>query len=288
MIKINIDEIMKKLKQTKDWKNYENDLNKHLSDFNEKIFTIEELTWKEWIINLKLNKIEEKEILNDNFWKWTKKSDNFIEFEKLKEKFLDIFFQEIKFCPYCWKIPLIRYENDKNQKKWTYHLDHIFPKSKYRHLTYNFYNLIPVCSICNQFKKEKDLSSNKYNKIFHPYYWLIKNENSKVIFDENYTLWDDFLSNDFDENSKFYKLSQIYKNAQDTHNDTEFILDKILKIKTDELNFNHKKIWSSFDKEERVEHYFKNFYTKEEKDILKYSNWKLKRKLINSITPKKD
>lgn len=256
--------------------NYRNKLALNINVFWQK-FSLEQLISKPLIQELVLNEKKEDDIDKLDFWKWSEKDTNFQEFLKIKELFLDMFIEKVKFCPYCGKIPLIRYENDDNEKKWTYHLDHIFPKSKYRYLTYNFYNLIPVCSICNQLKWRKELSAKKNKHIFHPYYWLLQEKNWKKYFDISKETIDDNFLNFFKENTRFYNLDKIYFHAQDTHNDTEFILDKISKINTDKdkLTF--------FDIEERKEHYFKNFYPKDEKDTLKYSNWKLRRKLINDV-----
>ena len=49
---------------------------------------------------------------------------------------------------------------------------------------------------------------------------------------------------------------------------------------TSKKNFRPRK---KLDNKERKEHYFKNFYTTDEENILKFANWKLKRKLINDI-----
>ena len=184
-------------------------------------------------------------------------------------------------------MPLIRYENDKNEKKWTFHLDHIFPKSKYRYLTYNFYNLIPACSICNQFKWVKDLFKIK-DKVFHPYFWWIIKDwiQTKLIekdFDSDINFGNKYLNKNYDsKHFKFFKLDKIYLNSQDTENDIWFIKDKIEKIKTEEIN--SKKLKFNFDLDERKDSYFWDFYyPKKEEDILKFANWKLKKDLIENF-----
>lgn len=272
MIKIDIDKIINELKVTSEWKRYEKDLREHLSDFKQKNFNIDELIWKSWILvndEIVLIKSTLKDS-NNKYWNWWKK-------EKLINKFINIYFREVKFCPYCWKIPLISYKNKYDKLKRTFDIDHIFPKEKFPHLTYNFYNLIPVCKICNNLKNNKNILD--YNNIFTPYYWFLRKKSWKIIV-YNEILNDDFLSSWLEQNIWFYELSQVYKNSQDTINDTEFILDKAAKINVDLFNNCNLNI------EERKQYYFKNFYTTKDEDILKYSNWKLKRKLISEI--KKD
>ena len=294
MQKINIDWIIEKLKNTDEWEEYKTKLEWNLELFW-KNFSIEQLISKEWIINswkieLIENNKKEKDIEKNNFWKWVNRQKNFSEFKNLEMKFLNLFLEGVKFCPYCWKIPLIRYENDKYEKKWTFHLDHIFPKSKHRYLTYNFYNLIPSCSICNQLKWAKNMFNIK-EKIFHPYFWwLVKNWNKLEIENKTFDKKINFDINNEDEEKKlysskhfkFFSLDKIYLNSQDTKNDIWFIRDKIEHIKTNETN--DKNLWlGQFNLEERKEIFFKNYYPKTEQEILKYSNWKLKKDLIENI-----
>lgn len=281
MIKIEIDKIIEKLKKTDEWKRYKNSLEKHLTDFNERNFQIEELIWKKWITGDEDELIVLKTTLKDwvAWWEWWKK-------ESLIELFIKEYLKEVRICPYCGKIPLISYDNKEWKKRRTFDMDHIFAKESYPHLMYNFYNLIPICKICNNLKLTQDLS-NSVN-VFHPYYWLLvegvswkKYFNKKEFINNNFLntefINDDFLNNLNKENIRFYNLDKIYYNAQDTENDTDFILDKISKINTDRDK------WGFFDIKERKEHYFKNFYPPEQKDTLKFSNGKLRRKLINEI-----
>lgn len=290
MQKIDIDLIIDELKKSDEWEKYKDKLNSNLNIFW-KDFSLEKVIFKGWLLDdlifsLVDNSNKEADIEKNNFWNWTNREKNFPEFKKLELKFLDLFLENIKFCPYCWKIPLIRYENDKKEKKWTFHLDHIFPKSKYRYLTYNFYNLIPACSICNQFKWAKDLYRIR-NKIFHPYFWwLVKDWISlKLIqnnFDNKINFEDKNLSKNYSsKHFKFFNLDKIYLNSQDTKNDIWFIRDKIEKIKTEKIN--SEKLEISFDLKERKDLFFKNYYPKSEEDILKYSNWKFKKDLIENL-----
>ena len=59
----------------------------------------------------------------------------------------------IKSCPYCNAQYIISLSA---QGKLLCHFDHIFPKTKYPYLSLSFYNLIPCCGYCNQFKSNKD------------------------------------------------------------------------------------------------------------------------------------
>ncbi len=63
----------------------------------------------------------------------------------------------IKVCPYCNRqyINSVTYEK---MYKYLGDIDHILPKSKYALFQLSFYNMIPVCKVCNQlFKKDKML-----------------------------------------------------------------------------------------------------------------------------------
>lgn len=111
-----------------------------------------------------------------DFWKnWANREIFFPEFKELELEFINLFYNKYKyhFCPYCGKIPLIKYENDKKAKRRTFDLDHFYPKNTYQHLMYNFYNLVPVCKVCNQLKGTKNFS--KKNEYYHPYFGWVKN-----------------------------------------------------------------------------------------------------------------
>jgi len=75
---------------------------------------------------------------------------------------------------------------------------------------------------------------------------------------------------------KFFKLWEIYLNDQETYNIFNFIYDKYTKIKDEYEKFKT----TSKSIEEFVDYFFKNYYPEDEQDILKYSNWKLKKDLI--------
>jgi hypothetical protein len=154
-------------------------------------------------------------------------------------------------------------------------LDHFFPKSKYKYLAINFYNLIPICKWCNYLKNESDPLYIK-NDIFHPYFWFLDNIDWKEKFDNKLSFIDRSLFHS--NHSKFFKLLDIYINSQDTCNDIWFIKDKIEKIKATENS-----LFKGLTIEDKKEYFFKNFYPHEESEILKFSNWKLKKDWINNI-----
>jgi len=270
MQKIDIDWIIGELKKSDEWKEYTNYL---WIDFFHKKETVEELL-QYWKLTL----------LDCNFPDWKDREKIFPIFKKLENQFVKLFLEKYKFCPYCWKHPLILYKNNNSENKRFFDLDHFFPKNSYKNLTYNFYNLIPSCKLCNWAKSTKNFikSSKVWDKIFHPYFWYIKrqdwrkNQESKLLI-----LNDKYYFNLSSFNSEFFKLKEIYLNSQDTKNDIWFIRDKIEKIKTDKIN--SKKLNLTFDSEERKDLFFKNFYPKNEEDILKFANWKLKKDLIENI-----
>lgn len=55
-------------------------------------------------------------------------------------------------------------KGDIKERKATFELDHIKPKSKYPFLATSFYNLIPSCSICNKAKSNKELGFNFFEE----------------------------------------------------------------------------------------------------------------------------
>lgn len=296
MQRINIDWIMVKLKNTVEWKNYKNYLIKNESKFNN---DIDYFIWKEIVLDLikgkeiNLSWIDTKWILNryNNWWNF-----NGVDVIKnVKNKFIEFFIKEIKFCPFCWKTPLIFFNSDLQRDKWflekvrnhiwkfilwkefenwrLFDLDHFFPKEKYPYLAISFYNLIPICKWCNYIKNNDDVLDEKED-IYHPYFWYLDNIWC-------FKLKDNFI---FEWNhSNFFRLKEIYLNSQDTKNDIWFIRDKIEHIKTNEINDKNLCL-EQFNLEEIKEIFFKNYYPKEEQEILKYSNWKLKKDLIENIT----
>ncbi len=196
---------------------------------------------------------------------------------------IENFTQKSKFCPYCWKTSLIFYERWKdkeNSYSRLFQFDHFFPKNHYPKWIINFYNLIPSCNACNHLKLEDNPLDiiKKWWVIFHPYFWnlyLDEKEELKMDFWENCDIRLNYLS----ENSKFFKLWQKYLNSQDTFNIFNFIQDKRTKMKDEQMRF--KKNTKSL--EQLKDYFFKNYYPTKEEDILKYSNWKLKKDLIENL-----
>ncbi len=282
---LDIDLVINEIKSENptDWKCYIEKL-KDNSSFSPSI-GCDHLYDKIWIQNIH-NEISLVSIISwwtEDIWNWSNRDSKFKEFVKLEKIFIEKMNEKYSFCPYCWKIPLITFTNEKSERKRTYDLDHIYPKKTYNYLTYSFYNLVPICKICNQLKS----TTNFYNKrhYFHPYFWYI-NENNKadktMLFDDKVNFSNnsssiDILDGAFSHNTKLYKLDKIYANAQDTKNDIEFIRDKkwhILSygIKLDSIWIKDKK-WF----------FFKNFYPEKSDDILRFANGKLKKDMINSL-----
>lgn len=200
---------------------------------------------------------------------------------KIKQNFIKNFLEEVKFCPYCWKVPLITFDeyngNEDSKQKRTFQLDHFFPKSNFPSLWCNLYNIVPSCYSCNFLKIDK----NPEDWIFHPYFWTIVTKNWNKYFDGqdldiNFIDGENLSSKRNQKHIEFFKLKSIYSYSQDTHNDIKFIRDKVEKMKSDnrrEIDIN----------DDVIDYFFKNFYPKDGEKILLYSNWKLKRDFIDYI-----
>lgn len=202
---------------------------------------------------------------------------------KIKSFIIEKFTKEIRFCPYCWKVPLIHYWKDLKKER-LFQFDHFFPKNYYHKWIINFYNLIPSCNACNHLKWENnplDLIINWWT-IFHPYFWNIYLDEKKELkrdFQKNADIKLNYVS----KNSKFFKLAQKYLNSQDTFNDFNFILEKREKMKDLKLSFKNKKGNSTLSDEKLKNYFFESYYPKNEEDVLKYWNWKLKKDLIENL-----
>jgi len=214
--------------------------------------------------------------------------------KQIKSKFLFNLQKEwILVCSYCWKTSNIHWKlNDKFVR--LYDIEHFLPRSKYPYLSVNLYNWLPVCKACNETLKSgidtlQDTSKNK--KLFHPYFWWIYKEEDKIkvedkTFDEEVTFyWNE--ENDIKNRKqvftthhwKFFRLGEIYLNDQETFNIFQFIYDKYTQIKEEYSRFKE----NSKSVEEFVDYFLKNYYPEDEQDILKYSNWKLKKDLIENM-----
>lgn len=242
--------------------------------------------------------------------KWVYETEN-AEMKEIKQKFIEKISSKILFCPFCWKVPLIHFNSVLTQEKtlleklWikkynstksrTFDLDHIFPKSKdsrhkkwivYPHLAINFYNLIPCCKWCNFLKSNKNFLSSLEEswKIFHPYFGFINNSwclwtslDEELSFSINDTKWRKKILDS--QHSNFFHLKEIYLNSQDTKNDISFIREskeKILASKQIHLN-------KSKNHQELKDYFFKNYAPQSENEILKFSNGKFKKDLIDNL-----
>ena len=227
-----------------------------------------------------------------------KQKDRYI--KKTLDKRKKLFFQKIQsewgvyFCPYCEKHAIMHYTWEDEKFKRLYDIEHFLPRSRYSPLSINLYNWLPACMACNQrLKADKDPleNSNSDKKIFHPYFWriyrdrkTIKNEGQikyEESFDNKITFvnvsWEDEREFIFHSNHwKFFQLDNIYLNSEDTFQIFHFIYDKYTKIKDEYQRFkkNTKPI------EAFIEYFFASYYPKDEQDILKYSNGKYKKDLI--------
>ena len=232
----------------------------------------------------------------------------------LKRVFLKHFLYKIKFCPYCWKVPLIYFWDPTDEfdvKKLdtrTFHIDHFFPESKYPDLALNLYNWVPSCPSCNTNKSShcprEKLTLNHYpewQKIFHPYFGFIYKDwenikvawecfNEKLSFDENSESFPTSESSSYLAHLDFFNLNKIYPRSWDTRSEIFFIRQKTEKIHS--WIITHKSWKNSLIKDtesyvnEMVDKYFTNYIPKNESDILKYSNWKLKRDLLKECGKK--
>jgi hypothetical protein len=75
------------------------------------------------------------------------------------------FFKMLDFstCPYCNR-NIIQLVEHKGKSWQSGDLDHVIPKKKYPIFCVSFYNLIPVCKVCNFFKNQKvDILPNPYD-----------------------------------------------------------------------------------------------------------------------------
>ncbi len=292
MIKINIDDVISSLQNHykfferewcfESWKNKVTYKNLDVLLFGKLLFCWDEIR----ILGAK------KQLFLDNYI-WIYKSENLL-IREIKNEFINKVLEKIWFCTFCWKSSLIKFE------KWrVFDLDHISPKSVkkdkewnakikvYPHMAINLWNLIPACKWCNFIKSNKNFIESMDWKIFHPYFWWLSKKADWTIATENTDFDSNFnfvgnadLHSLHWEHSKFFKLPQIYLNSQDTFNTFRFIQDKRNKMKA-EKNHYAKNSWK--DTVEMKNYFFKNYYPKSEKDILKFANGKLKKDLIQNL-----
>lgn len=214
---------------------------------------------------------------------------------KIREKIIIEFTKNYNFCPYCWKNPLIYFEKGKDKQNSyarMFQLDHFFPKNVYHKWVINFYNLIPSCNSCNHLKSDKNpLDLKSWEKIFHPYFgFLIKDDEGKIIpvdesFDEKYSFsgnhkkWEkkEIIYNS--KHAQFFELGNIYFNSQDTAENFAFIQEQRTKLLEEKQRFKK----TSKTNEELKDYFFKNYAPQSENEILKFSNGKFKKDLIDNL-----
>lgn len=200
----------------------------------------------------------------------------------------------IYFCPYCGKNTIIHFWIEAKKFKRLYDIEHFLPRSKYSSLSINLYNRLPACMSCNQRLKWTKDPLESDDKIFHPYFWWIggrKNQERRselkirvcdISLDKIITFVKKQKSRSYQlfaltsKHWKFFQLDNIYLNSEDTFQIFHFIYDKYTKIKDEYQRF--KKNTKSI--EAFIEHFFASYYPKCEQDILKYSNGKYKKDLI--------
>jgi len=214
---------------------------------------------------------------------------------KLKQDFFEELYKNwINFCCYCGKDRLTHFKEKNWNFKRLYDIEHFLPRSKFPDLSVNLYNWLPVCMSCNQRLKKSDNPLVKW-EVFHPYFWFLNSAGQQRALalwnldsDYSFTYTDKKKNIIFESNhSKFFELWKIYLNSQDTFNIFNFIQDKRTKIKDELNNFENLKWLNEEEKKQKIKKYknyfFQNYYPKQEQDILKFSNWKLKKDLIENI-----
>lgn len=204
-------------------------------------------------------------------------------YSKLRWFIIEKFLQCFSYCPYCWKTPLMHFDED-NKTKRMFQFDHFFPKNDFHKGVINFYNLIPSCNACNHIK----LNISPLDWVFHPHFWWIKkNKNSIEI------LWDNFDDVSFccwdingkrfifdTEHAKYFNLNQMYdKSIRDTSNVFDFIRDKEMKMK-DEIK---RCPWKFKNWTEAKKYFFDCYYSPDKDEITHHQNWKLKKDLIDNL-----
>lgn len=291
MIKVDINkaEIIDFLEQ-ESMKKYFNKLWNKISLWKSK-GDIDNITYEDFKEYFSIQTLENKSISSDKIKLFTEiyskiSSDKSYFYSEIRNFIIEKFTENIKFCPYCGKVPLISYSKDLwKSKERMFQFDHFLPKSKYKNLMINFYNLVPCCNACNHKKGNIEFKNNQ--KIFHPHFWWIKKDISWNIIELNENIfckktsfhpWICWREHIYEiEHGKYFKLLEIYKNSQDTSNDLNFIHKSIAEIKVRE------NLWFDFDWKENVEMFFEHYAPQSENEILKFSNGKFKKDLIDNL-----
>ncbi len=128
----------------------------------------------------------------------------------------------IKACPYCNAHPIHAYKTQTKSRLQT-QLDHYFPKSIYPYLSVSFYNLIPICSYCNNRKGDQEFPP----KFYHPYRdnvankfrFRVVNNIKKLHLDKDYRqnlkIKVDDYTNTIPQFSKKMEIEELYDNYTD-------------------------------------------------------------------------
>ena len=106
-------------------------------------------------IIIKANYPAIKAIIN-KYGKYTKSVDKYkILFNCFRKNYGDKLVKslELSVCPYC----------NRNFINSSADIDHFFPKTKYTVFSLSFFNLIPVCSVCNRKKNNNDIYVSPYD-----------------------------------------------------------------------------------------------------------------------------
>lgn len=286
MIKIKIDEIINSLENTlliwkEKWNKFDSiELKKEFLEIASK-----------WKVSFSKESVKNREIKERSKYK---KYDS-IKLKELKELFFSKLYNSwICFCVYCWKDRLTHYKENTWVFKRLYDIEHFLPRSLYPDLSVNLYNWLPVCISCNQrLKKSNDpLDLKSWEKIFHPYFWFLAKSNDGKIIPVDETFDDEYsFSGNHEKNwktkeiiynskhSKFFGLWYIYFNSEDTKESFAFIQEKRTKILEEKQRFKN----NSKSNQELKNYFFKNYAPQSENEILKFSNGKFKKDLIDNL-----
>lgn len=119
-------------------------------------------------------------------------------------------------CPYCNRMFIATIERSETNNRWNGtrpQFDHYFYKKKYPYMAVNFYNLIPTCSNCNQYKSDHDAYMEP---LLYPFDEGMSKEYVFVAYPVQNN-WKDFYENIIDKKEEIQLFvepnpSEIYKN----------------------------------------------------------------------------
>lgn len=122
----------------------------------------------------------------------------------------------ITVCPYCNRMFIATIERSETKDGWNGtrpQFDHYFNKNRYPYLAVNFYNLIPSCSSCNQYKQEHDAYEEP---LLYPYDEGMGKEYVFTVYPVRYN-WEIFYENIIDKKEDINLIIEpkpinIYKN----------------------------------------------------------------------------